>query len=469
MGVLVMLADGPEDESKETPTIVDAKGRVDPADMARWLLSQRHFLAFYDDPTELYYYSDGTYHRGGGPLAEAMLEARIEDKANIANVREALAHVRRMRAGPRSMVDDGTDWLCLRNGIVNVRTGEFSPHTPMRVFLTRLPVAYDPAATCPKVDRFFAEIVPPEDVPLLYEAIANCLLPGYPIQKAFMFVGNGNNGKSTYLGLVREFLGRENCSAIALQDLDRNRFASSELYGKLANICPDISSSELRRTSTFKGLTGGDLLTCEAKYQRPFVFSNRAKLLYSCNTVPLTEDESNAFYRRWVLVDFPNSFEGAAAKLNLLDELTAPAELSGLLNKVIPLCARLLEQGGFSGGGTTEATRLKYIRLSDPVYCWFEVACRVDSGGIGVHGEEIGPPTVRKADLYKAYVDYCKAEGIPAKSDKAFNRRLLELVPTISEVRVKEGGHFVRCWRGIELLDEGTIAQNKAQSNLFQF
>ena len=59
--------------------------------------------------------------------------------------------------------------------------------------------------------------------------------------KAFFLVGDGSNGKSTLLDMVKEMLGEENISNLSLLDLEHS-FRPAELEHKLANIGDDISS-----------------------------------------------------------------------------------------------------------------------------------------------------------------------------------------------------------------------------------
>jgi putative DNA primase/helicase len=54
-----------------------------------------------------------------------------------------------------------------------------------------------------------------------------------------MLHGDGRNGKGTLLRVIEVFLGRVNCSNRSLQDLDNNRFAVADLFGKIANILAD--------------------------------------------------------------------------------------------------------------------------------------------------------------------------------------------------------------------------------------
>ena len=457
------------DDGDELKVLSD-DGRINAWPMAQLIRRNYKFLTFKDQDGEIYYYESGIYKPYGEHLIKTFIQGLYGSAASTHTVNETVNHIKRGTYADRAMIDDDSNYICLENGVLDITTGAFAPHSPLKVFLSKIPVNYDPAATCPGIDQFISEIVAEEDRELLYEVIAYCLVPGYPIQKAFMFVGTGNNGKSTYLNLVKTFLGADSCSSVTLQDLDKNRFASADLYGRRANICPDISNQELKRTGTFKGLTGGDSMRAEKKGQDSFNFENRAKMLFSCNSVPLSDDDSDAFYRRWVIVDLPYKFEGAALKLDMLERITTKAELSGLLNKVLPLCKKILEERGFSKAGSTEATRLKYVRLSDSVYCFFDLCCTVNNGVIDECGSIVSAPgVVRKVDLYRAYVDFCRDERLSPLKEGKFHRKIQEHAPNISEVRVKESGQTVRCWRGLELNTPVEIEENKKQSTLGQF
>jgi len=93
-------------------------------------------------------------------------------------------------------------------------------------------------------------------------------------------------------------LGHNNCSHRSLQDLHENRFAKAYLYGKLTNTFADLKSIKLSETGNFKMLTSGDDISAEEKFTRPFSFKNHAKLWFSANEIPESDDKSDAYYRR---------------------------------------------------------------------------------------------------------------------------------------------------------------------------
>ena len=146
----------------------------------------------------------------------------------------------------------------VKNGLLNVETGQLEPHTPNHLSPIQIPVHYDPKATCPETEKFVVRVFPPGAVDLAWDIYGHLMVPDTSMQKSFLLSGDGGNGKSTWLAALTAFLGRENISTISLQDLADTRFHGAELVGKLANICADLSGKQLAETGVFKKITGGD-------------------------------------------------------------------------------------------------------------------------------------------------------------------------------------------------------------------
>lgn len=168
-----------------------------------------------------------------------------------------------------------------------------------------------------------------------------------PFHKAIMMIGSGANGKSTVLRLLKSFLGETDCSAVSLQDLCKNRFAAAQLYHKLANICADLPSDGIENSGKFKTLTGDDFVNAEFKFQKAFCFENYAKLAFSANQIPKTQDDTIAYFRRWIIAAFNQVFLGKNCDPTIIKKLTTEKELSGLLNLTLEGLNRILLNGGF--------------------------------------------------------------------------------------------------------------------------
>jgi hypothetical protein len=222
--------------------------------------------------------------------------------------------------------------------------------------------------------------------------------------------------------MLKTFLGTDNASSVSLQELCDGDYSSGWLYGKLANLYADLEDKALKSTGRFKILTGEDSITSNVKYGQPITFTNSAKMIFSANKIPSTYDDTDAFYRRWVILHFARTFTDKEANKNLIKELTTPEEMSGLLNEALKALKAMLDRGYFSCSKTTEDLRIEYTRLSDPVGA-FILDC-VEQGDANDLEAKI-----RKDDVFNAYISYCKDRRLNRKNEvwfwKDFRNRIV--------------------------------------------
>lgn len=328
----------------------------------------------------------------------------------------------------------------LENGVLDISKDPFElkPHSPDYMFFNKIPVKYDPEADCPAIKKFMREITnSEEDVIILEEVIGFCLYREYFIAKALMAVGDGSNGKSTFLNLVKAFLGQQNVSGRSLQDLELHRFAKADLYTKLANIYADLPDKALQSTGTFKMLTGRDLIAAEKKFSQPFHFANYAKLLFSANKVPEANDDSSAFFRRWIIIVFPKTFTGSNADPYILEKLTTEKELSGVLNLALARLNNLLKTGQFSHSKTIEEMKEDYIRKSSPIAAFLMDCIETDCDAF-----------IEKKALYAVFAEYCRRLKLPVVTQDTFFKNLPKHT-AITEYRPLIEGKRFTAFKGI--------------------
>lgn len=258
---------------------------------------------------------------------------------------------------------------------------------------------------------------------LLVEIIGYTLLAGeYPLNKAIMLVGEGSNGKSTYLELVRRLLGRENYTSVRLQDLTgESRFSASQLYSKMANIYADLPSTLLKETGQFKIITGQDPVTADRKYRDPLTFVNYAKLLFSCNELPRVLDMTSAFWSRWIVIDFPNKFpKNEEFKRKLFGEML-PKYASKLLAYSLLAVKHVVNSGKFSFEESEVDYREKWLRETNTVYAFISDMLKL---GVLVRDEN---SRVETSELYEMYVKYCENEDKTPLDKRQFTIELERL------------------------------------------
>jgi len=421
------------------------------------LVREFHYLTRERDTLIFRYHSDtGIYTPNGEAHIKRQTKKRLGKHYSRYRQSETLAYI---EAATIQKVRDAPPYLLiLKNGILNLETRKLEKFNPKYFILNALPVTYNPKAKCPIIMKFLSEVLHKEDIQIIQEISGYCLYREYLIHKAIMLIGEGANGKSTFMELLRTLLNNENVATEPLQGFESNRFAIVSLYGKLANIYPDLSDSSLKATGLFKMLTGGDTITAEYKYRDRFCFRNYAKLIFSANKIPESSDDTTAFFRRWIIINFPNQFLPNDPKTdpNLIKKLTTKEELSGFLNWILDGLERLLKNGKFSYNKTVEDTRDQYIRSSNPVQAFIKDKITFDS-------EKFVP----KQKVFQAFLDYCKQMKLPTVSITTFKRKLIEHAPSIQTVRRDIKARRTRCWLGIAMRDNTENAQNAQQKALF--
>jgi len=410
-------------------------------------LLTKYRLITIEDTQEIFVYKEGVYYGRADRLLSAHAQHILTDLGSTHFISETLAHIKRSTYKKREDLLEPLLKVCLQNGILNLEIMQLEPHTPDIVFFNKLPISFISTADCPLIKKFLKEVLPTnDDILSIQELFGYCLYKEYLIHKAFMFVGGGSNGKSTLIKILKHFLGKENCAAVPLHQIEGDKFAVASLFGKLANMFADLPAKALKDSSLFKMLTGEDNIPAEKKFKDKFFFQNYSKMIFSANQIPKTPDESDAFFRRWIILQFPNQFTGSSDDKKLIYRLTTDAEMSGLLNYAIEGLKRLLEKGDFTSAKSIEEMREVYMRQSDSVMSFIMDCLEVSIS------DHIG-----KKELYTRYTEYCREKIYPIVPENTFHQELHKKI-RVEDYRpaVKDPvtNNFIRvnCWRGIKLI-----------------
>ena len=309
-------------------------------------------------------------------------------------------------------VDRHTGFINVRNGRLCLESWELLDHTPDFPSLIQLPIRYDPAATCPEFDAWLQDVLlAGDDQQLLLQLLGYSMLQDVRFGKIAVLYGPTHTGKSTCLSLVKALLGEENTSALSLHALDNEdrRFSRSGLVGKLANLSADLSSKYLAGDSQIKQIASGDPMQVEFKNGQPFLYKPFATLWASTNQLPVSHDRTDAWYERLILLPFDQQHKGNAADRKLLERMTQPSELSGILNRAIAALQQLIADNTFIETDSTEALLAQYRLEND----------HVDRFLSETYTRTVGEECLED-DVYTAYSDWCDAEGIQALSKTKF-------------------------------------------------
>ena len=357
---------------------------------------------------------------------------------------ELLEALKQVSRGKRPIEIKDT-WIQFRDEIVDIETGERFKATPEYFVTNPIPWSLhkDNFYETPAMDRIFEEWVGKENVQKLYEILAYCLLPDYPIHRIFCFIGAGMNGKSKFLELLRRFIGGKNCCSTELDTLLMSRFEVTRLHKKLVCQMGETNFGELSKTSILKKLSGGDLIGFEYKNKDPIEDKNYAKILIATNNLPSTTDKTIGFYRRWMIIDFPNQFTEAK---DILGEIPKE-EYECLALKCTFILRELLKNRKFTNEGSIEDRMNMYESKSNFLMKFIDEFCVVGDNKY-----------TTKASFGKKFKAWCKERGHREMSDNSIGRQMKEMGYESEKKYFNwmydgKGGQ-VRCWMGLGFKDE---------------
>jgi putative DNA primase/helicase len=420
--------------------IDEKKGlRVGLKTLIKRLRTDYHFITPIDTKV-LHIYANGIYDPSGEEQIRKLLDGKFGTTAQRQVMAELIEHLKDGSFIRREKINAEKGYLPLFNGILNLETLELEAFSPDRLWTFKLPVWYDKKAECPQFEKFLGEVFAgAEDmIPSVQEQFGYCLYPEMPAHVSFWWYGSGANGKTQLANILRALLGSSNVTSIDLRTLENGRFDREHLFGKLANIVGEPDPRKLEKSTVFKACTGEDTIYSDVKYRDQIEFQNFAKMFIYANDYPQIVDVTDAFWRRVLAVNFPNTFKGLKV-VKSIGKKIAKAELSGILNWALEGLKRLIANDWeFTRSANEKEAKERMMMMANPVNTFVTERCSIEPSA----------KTTTEA-LYKAYKEFCEEKGIGVTSMDRFGKDLSR-TPRISGGRVRRSdGRQVRGWFGI--------------------
>lgn len=374
---------------------------------AKYLMNQHNIVKI---NRNLHVFVGGVYVQGYDIIEREMI-SHIPD-LNQAKRKEVLAY---LEICAPEVKPSSANLVAFANGVYDITTDELMPFSPDIVITNKINHAFRIGAYSEIVDRMLDKLaVGDSDIRMLLEEVVGyCFMRRNELRKAFVFLGEKHNGKSTYLDMINNLLGMENTSALDLRELG-DKFKTAELFGKLANIGDDIGDEFVANPAIFKKVVSGDRVNAERKNKDPFEFNNYAKMLFSANNIPRIKDKSGAVLDRLIIVPFNASFTNKDADFDpyIKYKLRSEECMEYLIQLGIAGLKRVLENRGFTVSKKVEAEIKEYEANNNPVILFFEDLS---------YDDIVNQPT---KTVYRRYSEFCLANNFQPMSNVEFSKQV---------------------------------------------
>jgi putative DNA primase/helicase len=347
--------------------------------------------------------------------------------------------------------------LNVRNGTINLATGEFSPARREEMLMKQAPVEFNGKAECPLwtvvLQRMFA--TPGQDWTketdqALIDYVARAvgyMLTGLARERAcFLFYGLPSTGKGTFVETILSLLGEDYAIVTATESLTETRGFGQHpadlkaMEGRRLVIGTETGSR--LNINKIKQMTGGgDTMTGRGMREDWKQLKPTWKLVLQTNELPRTYDEG--YFNRLNLVPFDNPIPTKEVDPSLKEQLRTPEELSGILNWALKGLLDYHKQGLNPPPRMTEAAAQARSEVDD-MHRFIGECMRV------------GPTLQCTSKELKAKYDWwCDVVEMLPQNSKS-RRSTIDIGRVLTQAgftKTKVQGD--RGWRGLDVLEDG--------------
>ena len=237
----------------------------------------------------------------------------------------------------------------------------------------------------------------------LVQEIAGGIMLGilHKLQIAVLFYESfGRAGKGTFERMLRKLVPKEFVTAISPFKWHQDYHVVT-LAGKRLNVVGELPENDPIPAAAFKSVIGGDLVTGRHPTHRPITFTNEATHLFMSNHPITTKDQSEAFFARWKIVDFPNSRLRSGLPIDKdLAQRIIDNELPGIAYWALEGAARLLRNGKLSESSAHDRLMASWRRTSNSLEEFIHECC------------DLAPDSsYRRSEFYSDYIEWCSENG----------------------------------------------------------
>ena len=304
--------------------------------------------------------------------------------------------------------------IAVNNGIFNYKMKTLMDFDPDIAFTRKskvnyvdYPIPVNPHITMPDgqdwdFDSWLHSLTDDADIEvLLLHVIGAVIRPNVRWDKIVcMYSQVGMNGKGTLCELMKQLCGRDAYASISFVNFQKDSYLAQLITANAVITDENGTNDYAKNVSNLKALATGDSISIDRKYKSAITFRYNGLIVECVNNLPRAADQTDSFYRRFLMIPFDKTFKGQERKYIKSDYLHRPEVLEYVLYKVLNMpdyyelpepeaCKALLEE---------------YKEYNDPVLQFVD---------------EIFPELVwnkvPQSFVYSLYLEWCKRNNPSGK------------------------------------------------------
>lgn len=404
---VIMRDDAFPEEEDDGPKFFDKNKKFLFDNFSHYLMEKANIVNLYN---ELYIYQDGVYVNGNTFIEREMIN-HISRLTNSQRT-EVLKYLKLI--APR--IEASSEYyIAFNNGIYDLAGDSMMQFSEAFVITNKIPWDYNPDAYSEIADRTLNKLACNDSSirAVLEECIGYCFFRRNELRKSFMLLGEKKNGKSTFLEMLKNVIGKDNCSALDLKEIG-DRFRTAQIFGKLVNIGDDIDSQYIENVGTFKKVVSGNGITIENKGQDPIEIEPYCKFIFSANDIPRMKDRSGAVLDRLIFIPFNAVFSKDDPDFDpyIIDKLRTREAAEYLIKIGIAGLKRVLEKREFTVPEQSKTELQEFNERNNPILLFIKELNEEDVVGKIVN------------DVYLQYSEWCIDNGFQAVSNIEFGKTI---------------------------------------------
>ena len=381
-----------------------------------------------DDDGMLYFFN-GKYFEL--MLEETLLEIIIEvmERMNVGIVYQTGSAkiikdycMNRLRGDERCKFIPDRRYVCFRNGVFDLETMRLNDFDVKYKTDIVLDFDYVSDARSALWDKVLAQTVPDESMRETFHQYCGCFLANrteYKIEYICFVVGEGQNGKSIICKAVVNMLGPDVASSYSPEQLFKSsqmEYHLADVNGKIVNYCDEVSNKDFSG-GDFKQFVSGGAFTGRHPYSKRPTKVDKIPLMLCCaNRIPPTTDDTEGYFRRFLIIIAPNHIDDRDKDPMLEMKLQAPEVKSAIFNWVLDGYKEFKKNDGkIEIAGTVKEVVDEMKANSNSLRRWIDTMGYVAEQPDGSFGE--GWKSLK--EWVQEYIRYCNDWGETPRSRSA--------------------------------------------------